>query len=137
MASEPPPAVLAIDPGSDKCGVAVVRQSREVLFRAIVPVDALIATVTRAIAEHRPVHVICGKGTGSKPILRGLATADMGIPFTSVDEAYTSEAARRRYVMETPPRGWERLLPRSLRTPSVPYDDYVAIILAERYWDHA
>ncbi|HKM17981.1 MAG TPA: pre-16S rRNA-processing nuclease YqgF, partial [Limnochordia bacterium] len=34
-----------------------------------------------------------------------------------------------------PPRGWRRLLPVSLQTPPVPIDDYVAVILAQRYLD--
>jgi hypothetical protein len=51
-----------------------------------------------------------------------------------VDESHTSEQARRRYVNEKPAHGWRRLLPKALRTPETPYDDYVAILLAERWW---
>jgi RNase H-fold protein (predicted Holliday junction resolvase) len=134
MESEPSSVVLAIDPGSDKCGVAVVARSGAVLSRAIVPTSNLTETVRRLITEFLPIHVVCGKGTGSKPILRELEAASLQAPLSSVDESYTSEAARARFVAENPPKGLERLLPRSLRTPSVPYDDYVAVILAERYW---
>ena len=128
------PSALAIDPGSDKCGVAVVARCGAVLFRAIVPTPELVSTVRDALAQHQPAHLLCGRGTGSKPILRALEAAGLPLPIMLVDEAYTSEAARRRYVLENPARGLERLLPRSLRTPSVPYDDYVAVILAERFW---
>ncbi len=127
-------AVLAIDPGSDKCGIAVVCKSGEVLYRAIVATADLCTTVRDLIPRCQPVQIVCGKGTGSKPILRALVSACLDIPITPVDEAYTSEAARRRYVAENPPRGLERLLPPTLRSPSVPYDDYVAVILGERYW---
>jgi hypothetical protein len=86
------------------------------------------------IEQYHPIHLVCGRGTGSKPIVRSLRAAGLKVPFNLVDEAYTSEAARVRYVAENPPRGLEKLLPHSLRTPPVPYDDYVAIILAERFW---
>jgi hypothetical protein len=50
-----------------------------------------------------------------------------------VDEHRSSEQGRRRYFRDNPPRGWRRLLPVGLQTPPRAYDDYVAVILAERY----
>jgi RNase H-fold protein (predicted Holliday junction resolvase) len=131
---QPSPLALAIDPGSDKCGVAVASRSGEIAFRSIVPTRDLVETVRSLVARYRPIHVVCGKGTGSKQILLDLAAA-IELPISPIDEAYTSEAARRRYVAENPPRGLEVLMPRSLRSPRVPYDDYVAVILAERFWN--
>ena len=134
MEIESSPTVLAIDPGSEKCGVAVVAQSGAISLHTIVPTASLIPAVRALVEEHRPEHLVCGRGTGSKQILRDLEAANLQVPISPVDESYTSEAARARYVVENPPRGIARLLPRSLRTPPVPYDDYVAIILAERFW---
>lgn len=128
------PVVLAIDPGSAKCGIAVVSRSGIVLFRGIVTTESLLDQVSPLIIQYQPERLIVGSGTGSKPLLRVLSAADLALPIQSVDESYTSEAARARYVAENPPRGLEWLLPRSLRTPPLPYDDYVAVILAERFW---
>ncbi len=130
-----PSCALAIDPGRAKCGVAVVRQDGHVLYRGIVSPDALTRFVQELIAAHRPVVVLCGDGTGSKPIRDALLAADWGLPIRSVDEAHTSEAARLRFVRENKPPLRQRLLPLSLRTPWLPYDDYVAVLLAERYWN--
>jgi hypothetical protein len=129
--------VLAIDPGSHKCGIAVTSAAGEVKCRAIVPTADLIDSVRGLVEQFQPIRVLCGNGTHSASILRGLASTDLGAPLTPVDEAYSSEAARLRYVAENPARGLARLLPRSLRTPPEPYDDYVAIILAERFWKAA
>ena len=126
--------VLAVDPGSAKCGVAVVARSGRVLHRAIVSTAELPSQVQTLTAQYQPVELLVGRGTGSKPILSALQSSGLTVPLQSVDEAHTSEQARRRWVAETPPRGLEWLLPKSLRTPSVPYDDYVAVILAERFW---
>lgn len=126
--------VLAIDPGSAKCGVAVVCSACLVHERTVIGTQDLVETVQMLCAHYRPERILIGGGTGSRPIVRCLEAALLPAPVLVVDEGYTSEAARARYLLENPPRGWERLLPRSLRTPSVPYDDYVAVILAERFW---
>ncbi|HZO89910.1 MAG TPA: hypothetical protein VFB38_16390 [Chthonomonadaceae bacterium] len=127
--------ILAVDPGSAKCGVAVVRSDGVVLFRAIMTVDSLVEEARALVARFRPLALLVGGGTGSGTLLRALEAARLPVPVRRVDEAHTSEAARARFVAENPARGWQRLLPRSLRTPWCPYDDYVAIILAERYWN--
>lgn len=128
------PAVLAIDPGSAKCGIAVTRPDGVILARDIVAPADLLERVRALLQTYRPLCILIGGGTGSKPLIVALRNAEMPVPICVVDEAYTSEEARARFVRETPPCGWQRLLPQSLRTPWCPYDDYVAIILAERYW---
>lgn len=128
------PCALAIDPGSVKCGVAVVQPDGVVLFRAIVPADSIVEETRTLTVQYCPVVVLIGMGTGSKPAIQRLHEAGLASPICPVDEGHTSEEARARFVRENPARGWERLLPRSLRTPTQPYDDYVAVILAERYW---
>src|SRR5579884_1456676 len=134
LASGGDTTVLAIDPGRAKCGVAVVRRDGQVLFRAIVAVEEIVEETQRLIADYSPCALIVGGGTGSRPVLQALRAAEMSVAMERVDEAHTSEAARARFVAENPAPGWQRLLPRSLRTPWRLYDDYVAIILAERYW---
>ncbi len=127
-------AVLAIDPGSAKCGVAVVYEDGEIVYRAIVPTVSLLEE-TRALAgRYRPRLIVMGKGTGSRPLLSALEGANPGIPIESMDEDHTTEEAKKRFLAENPARGWSRLLPAALRTPDRPVDDYVAVILAERYW---
>ncbi len=126
---------MAIDPGSAKCGVAVVASDKSVLWSGMATTDALIGETERLIAAYKPVALIVGKGTGSRPIIERIRSANLPPPLCLVPEAYTTMLARERYLDANPPRGWRRLLPRSLLTPSVPVDDYVAVILAERYWD--
>ncbi len=55
-------------------------------------------------------------------------------PTVRVNEAFTSQRARARFLAENQPRGLQRLLPRSLRTPPVPVDDYAAVLLAEDFF---
>jgi len=103
-------------------------------FQAVVSTENVVATAQELAVLHRPDAIVVGNGTGSKPLLLQLQAAGLPAPLVPVDESYTSQAARVRYLDTNPPRGWQRLVPRSLRTPPVAYDDYVALILAERYW---
>ncbi|MHB0912603.1 MAG: hypothetical protein ACYC2Y_04065 [Armatimonadota bacterium] len=119
--------VLAIDPGSAKCGLAVVAD--RVLYREIVEREHVLQAV-RTLAPNVD-RVIIGNGTGSVGLIEGLRAA--GIETEQVDEAFSSEKARRRFLRENPPQGLRRLIPGWLRVPDRPYDDYVAVILAEEY----
>jgi len=123
--------ILAIDPGRDKCGIAVVDDRDGVLARGVVPTGVIEAIVADWAQAHRPKRVVLGNGTGSAHIRRVLAEA--GAPVTVVAERRTTERARARYFEENPPRGWRRLVPRGLLTPPVPVDDYAAILIGEDY----
>jgi RNase H-fold protein (predicted Holliday junction resolvase) len=126
---------IAIDPGRAKCGVAVVEASGAVQHQCVVPTETLCAELAARLKQFPVVAaIVVGCGTGCKELIARIADAASPIPVEQVDEAHTSEEARRRWVQTHPPSGLGRLMPSSLRCPDAPYDDYVAIILAERWW---
>jgi RNase H-fold protein (predicted Holliday junction resolvase) len=127
--------VLAVDPGREKCGVAVVDSRDGVLARGVVPTRLAPAMAGEWAAAHQPDMLVVGKGTGYKGIRVALRELDM--PLTLVNEDHTTLRARRRYFQEHPPRGWRRLIPLGLQTPPIPVDDYAAVLLAEDYFAHA
>lgn len=128
--------VLAIDPGTAKCGLALVSRGPgahlTIRFRKIVPVEVLADGVNEALAVDTPAIVILGSGTGSKPVMHLLRERFPGLSTLVVDEKDTSLNARERYWEHNARRGWRRLLPSSLQVPPEPIDDFVAFILAER-----
>jgi RNase H-fold protein (predicted Holliday junction resolvase) len=128
-----PTTVLAIDPGRSKCGIAVVTGGTEpeVLHRAVVPTDQITQILTQLSSRHRLDVILIGNGTTASQAAE--AAQNVGVPVELVDERLTSVEARKRYFAENPPRGLRRLIPASLQTPGQPVDDYVAVILAERY----
>ncbi|NLV91010.1 MAG: pre-16S rRNA-processing nuclease YqgF [Firmicutes bacterium] len=127
--------VLAVDPGRAKCGLVVMASSGEVLVQEVVPAEELLDRI-RLEVESRPIDVVLlGDGTGAKVFRERLAQAGIDRLVDRVelvDEHRTSELARRKYLEENR-RGWRRFWPLSLQYPSEPYDDYVALILAQRY----
>ncbi len=125
--------VLAVDPGRDKCGLAVVTFER-VLHKSIVDRDCAARAISELAAGYGAGKIVLGDGTGSTALARELEAADCSYPIEFVDEKYSSQRARSRFLSENPPRGLYRLIPRGLRAPDRPYDDYVAVILAEDYF---
>lgn len=130
--------VLAIDPGRSKCGIAVASTSPdqdspvELLHHEVIDAGDLARVVSDLAARFSPRVILIGDGTSSSEMAR--VVGDLAVaPVEMVDEKFTSQLARRRYFEHNPPRGIRRLIPISLQTPSRPYDDYVAVILAERY----
>lgn len=123
--------VLAVDPGTAKCGIAVCAPTG-VLAHRVIQTDRLAATVGEWAGAYRVDVILVGNRTGSEE-----ARARLGrerVPVEVVEERGTTLAARRRYFRDHPPRGLRRLLPIALQVPPEPYDDYAAILLAEAYF---
>ncbi|GAB4132029.1 MAG: hypothetical protein Fur0036_18470 [Fimbriimonadaceae bacterium] len=127
---------LAIDPGSSKCGVAVVSQTHagdtNILHRSVVPNEDLVAAIRELRATHNPDLVVIGSGTGGRILLRQLREEWPSLSILAVDERNTTQMARERYWLHHGRRGWRLLLPSSMQVPPEPVDDFAAVILAER-----
>ncbi len=128
--------IAAVDPGSAKCGVALVRREADgsitLVERAIVPPDAL-AEKLYEIHERIPYSLlVVGSGTRSRPLVHEIREKMPSMGILVVDERDTSLQARERYWQHHKRKGWRRLLPSTMQTPPVPVDDFVALILAER-----
>jgi len=85
------------------------------------------------VGRHRVALAVVGNRTGSAEVLAELTRIVPGLAVVLVEEAGTTLEARRLYFADHPPRGWRRLVPRSMQLPPEPYDDYAAIALARRY----
>lgn len=96
----------------------------------VVPALELSNTVTVIMDKYRISTFVVGDRTNSKII--GDILKSFGLPVEMVDENNSSLEGRRRYLKEHS-RGLLRLIPVGLRTPREAYDDYVAVILAERF----
>lgn len=128
--------VLAIDPGTDKCGMALVRRQAsgelQMLWRTIAARSEVVKVMRELETTMEFSMLIVGSGTGSKVLCTEIREAFPALGVLLVDERDTTLQARERYWEFNPRRGWRRLLPASLQVPPVPVDDFVAYILAER-----
>jgi hypothetical protein len=95
--------------------------------------DTLTALLLHLARTFAIQTVLIGNGTHSEAITHAARSALPHLTPVLVPEAYTSERARKRYLQAHRSKGLARLVPLGLRSPNVPYDDYVAVILAEDY----
>lgn len=128
--------VLAIDPGSAKHGMALVRRDPEgklhLLWRYVCPDADLENKIDEARAVRPFGMIIVGSGTRSRPTVARINAHTPGTGVLIVDETDTTLQARERYWEFNRRRGWRRLLPSSMQLPPEPVDDFVGLILAER-----
>lgn len=124
--------ILAIDPGTHKAGIVVVDimgAQYALHHRAIVSRDALKDTLQTLLAIYQPDRLLIGKGTGSRTLVPILRAQFPYLQWELVEERNTTLQARELYFRHHPPRGWRRWLPKGLRLPPEPYDDYAALAL--------
>lgn len=123
---------IGIDPGSSKCGYAVVADNGERLALDVVPADELLARAEQDI--NAGVSLVCvGDATRSHEVIARLRERWPALRIVLVDERNTSLQARRRYYEDHPPRGIWRFVPRGLLVPKAALDGYAALLIVERY----
>jgi RNase H-fold protein (predicted Holliday junction resolvase) len=126
--------ILGIDPGTRKCGYAVVAEARLPPLELGIVATGDLRTALREIAGRYVLRAIA-LGGGTHTAVVGAIVRDLGLPVEIVDERETTLLARRRYFDANPAQGWRRLIPRGMLLPPRPIDDYAAVLIAERLLD--
>ena len=126
-----PGMILGVDPGTRKCGYALVAARGVAPAElGIVATDELGAKMRELVRRFAPRAIALGGGTYAAIV--GAQLAELGIPVEIVDERATTLLARQRYFAAHPPAGWRRFVPRGMLLPPRPIDDYAAVLIAER-----
>lgn len=124
--------ILGLDPGREKCGLAVLTETGEVIWQAVISTVQLETTLKKVMGKYEFQQLAIGNGTTGKIALQRVKQLFPQLETYIIDEYKTTEAARRNYWLARPPTGWRRLLPTSMQVPPEPVDDFVAILLARR-----
>ncbi len=125
--------IIAIDPGRDKCGVAVVQADNRVLERQIVPRATVLDFLQTLIARFPDAVLVLGHATTSRLLREEIERLFPETAIEMQDETGSTLEARDLYWAENPRRGWRRWWPRSLQMPPEPVDDFAAVVLARRF----
>lgn len=126
--------ILSIDPGKEKCGIALVSSDSGAVFMKVIKTLELVEEVENLQEKYSPEVFVIGSGTGSANLIKILKDNFSIIP-EIINESHSTESARARFFKENPPKGLRRLIPIGLQLPPVPYDDYAALIIAEKYFE--
>lgn len=135
--NENPAPILALDPGKDKCGLAIVSQENgelQVRERRIATSSEVEETLRDWVRRYEIGTLVIGDATTSRAWHERVTKLFPGLTIETVAEAGSTLEARPLYWEANPPRGWRRLLPLSLQAPPQPVDDFAAVVLAKRYF---
>lgn len=134
--SEAKPWILAIDPGSDKVGYAVVYYDLshgELGIAYLSEMQRVFRRFCALDATDKPQAVIIGNGTAAAVLCRLYNDLGLEIPVRFAEEKNTTLKARTRYFAENPPTGLWKWVPLGLQLPPRPVDDYAAWLIGEKY----
>lgn len=126
--------IIAIDPGTKKCGYAVVDSNLSVLQRVVASTEGIIKIIEDSFNVYKIDEIILGNGTNYKNIEKRLKNHFPKLKIILIEEEFSTLEARKKYFEAHPPRGISKLIPLSLKVPPCHYDDFVAVILAEKYF---
>lgn len=121
---------IGIDPGRDKCGVAVLNSEGKIFFQEVVITENLEDTVKNLSKLFDLEIAILGDGTTHKSAEKIIKNF---LPVKIIDEKHTTEQARKLYWEKNPPTGWRKFLPTSMQVPPEPVDAIVAEILIKKF----
>ena len=124
--------ILAIDPGREKTGIAILNNS-DVLEHKIINSEELVQTIKSLLEKYIIKTIIMGNGTSSKKKYDLLKREFMDRDIVLINEYRTTDEARKLYFQENPPKGWKKLIPLGMQVPPVPVDDYAAIVIGRKY----
>lgn len=124
--------ILAIDPGREKTGIAILKNS-DVLEHEIINSEELVQTIKSLLEKYIIKTIIMGNGTSSKKKYDLLKREFIDRDIVLINEYRTTDEARKLYFQENPPKGWKKLIPLGMQVPPVPVDDYAAIVIGRKY----
>lgn len=127
--------ILAFDPGRQKIGFVVYDYQKGIVQRGIIDLKQTTSIISEIYQKYQIEMTLIGDGTGYKNLQQYFI--DNHISFKIIEEKNSTQQARRLFFEKNPPRGLRRMLPRGLQTPAVPYDDYAAQIILEKYLQKA
>ncbi|OGK08194.1 MAG: hypothetical protein A2W80_11365 [Candidatus Riflebacteria bacterium GWC2_50_8] len=136
MSDNPKKWILAIDPGSDKVGFAVVNYDLshgEMGIVYLAELHRMFKRLCEVPVETAPQAVVIGNGTAAAIVCRLYNALELELPVRFAEEKNTTYKARARYFADNPPTGFWRLVPIGLQLPARPVDDYAAWLIGEKY----
>jgi len=126
--------LLALDPGRDKVGTAVLDYQAREQEKTIVKIEELVQHLTEIFKLYQINEIIIGNGTGSDKIRKLIKNNFENREIKLVEEEFTTEEAQARYLKEKPMSNYEKLLRKFINWKvQKSLDDYAALIIAENY----
>ena len=126
--------ILAIDPGRDKCGLAVLDLSGEITEKKISPVGGMKESVREIVEKYQPSRIALGDGTGSE-VIREIVVAVSDAEIVLIKEKDTTLQARELAWRDCPVCGLWKIMPKLFWPTPTDIDAWAAVVIGRRALD--
>ena len=123
--------IIAVDPGTDKLGLAILDSSGDVIEKMVVTLPDLPDALDSLVNQYHPRLLAVGDGTGCDDFLEKTAAFNFSITIR-IPEKNTTLEARGLAWKESPPGGIWRVLPRLFWPTPCDLDAWAAVIIGRR-----
>jgi len=123
--------ILAIDPGREKLGLAVMDSDGEVIEKRVIARDKFSDILSELVNRHHPGIFAIGDGTGSGWVLDVVHALGQG-EVRKIKEGGSTLEARDLAWKINPPGGIWRFLPRILWPDPQELDAWAAVVIGRR-----
>ena len=125
--------VIAIDPGTFKCGITIAELKNKKVYEALVIQSNLLLKYAKKIyQEEDSLQFLIGNGTSSENLINAL---NQLVPnLIIVEEKNSTYRAKQRYFEIFPLQGLKTFLPREIFILNKNLDALAALIIMEDYY---
>jgi hypothetical protein len=123
--------ILALDPGREKCGLAVLHSTGSIIEKLVVATPEMPDATGGLARKYHPVALVVGGGTGSETAYKAASEISPG-SVVRVSEEGTTLEARELAWRENPPGGIWRLIPRIFWPTPPDLDAWAAVVIGRR-----
>ena len=125
--------ILAVDPGKDKTGLAVLLEDGSVAEKKVASTLSVIEDINDLVFRHGIKLIVIGNGGPGKFIEKKISTLMLKADTIFINEKGSTLEARKLYWKNNRKKWFLTLIPSSMILPPEPYDDYAAVIIGKRY----
>ena len=125
--------ILAVDPGKDKTGLAVLMGNGSIVERKVAPSFSVTDNNSALAIKHGTELVIIGSGGPFRQLEKKLAFLNLKADIIFVNEKGSTLEARKLYWRHNRKKWYLSLIPSTLILPPEPYDDFAAVVIGRRY----
>ncbi|MCX6645044.1 MAG: hypothetical protein NTY09_01595, partial [bacterium] len=124
--------ILAIDPGLNKCGLAVLDSDGRIAARVWCKRNRLEDILKDLISQYKPSKIAVGDGTGSAEIVK-MAEKQLPGKVKMVKERGIKYLARELSLNESTHRGFSLWLMKKLRSDLTDLSAWAAVVIGRRF----
>ncbi|MGM0446373.1 MAG: Holliday junction resolvase RuvX [Bacillota bacterium] len=125
--------LMGIDPGRNKCGVAVLTEDGKEVLKEISKTSTLSTKLEEILENYSIDKIILGNGTYADKVFNILKLLFDERKIIFINEENTTYLAEQKYLKENPPLGLSFLNKVMKFKPRKPLDDYTAVVLVEKF----